>query len=165
MAYKDIIAILCPDVDPIETGYLWAKFTVGAIKDCDYVYYCANDEIAGQLLVNQIKPYLTLGKGYFVIFPISDTVDINSSNTPILATLSITHFGNVEHFKSESIARTRVTELLGLYRQTQNKVISSIRINNSTFREWSEDNSYLQQYTAVATVKAILPYSLAPDCL
>lgn len=164
MTYNDIIALLCPTTKPVEEGYLWAKFLVTAVPECKFVYYCANDEIAAELLVNQIKPSLTPGTGYFVVFPISDTVEINGGNSALSPTFSVTHFGWYDNYKSEAIARTHVTQLLAYYRTAQQRYISSIRINNSNFSKWDDSNSTVQQYTTVVTVKAVEPYALSREC-
>lgn len=166
MTYKDIITLLCPAQTPEDEGYLWAKFNIkGVIPDCREVYYCANDETAAQLLVNQIKPTIVPNTGYFVVFPISDTVDIGGSRTDMQTSFSVTHFGWYDNYQSEAIARTHVTQLMTWYRSTQQRYISNIRINNTSFHQWSDDNSDLQQYTTVVSVKAVTPYTLAPNCI
>ncbi len=164
MNYNDIITLLCPAGTPVEEGYLWAKFEVGAVPECRFVYYCANEEIAAELLVNQIKPTLVRNTGYFVVFPISDTVEIDGTHSALSPTFSVTHFGWYDGYKSEAIARTHVTQLLEYYRAVQQRYISSIRINNTNFSKWDDSNSVVQQYTTVVTVRAVEPYALARDC-
>jgi hypothetical protein len=164
MTYNDIITLLCPSGVPVEEGYLWAKFEVTAVPGCRYVFYCANASIAAQLLVNQIKPTIKPGEGYFAVFPVSDAVDINGTESVISASFTVTHFGWYDNYQSEAIARTHVTKLLEYYRAAQQRYISSIRVNNTTFSEWADDNSVIQQYTSVVTVRAVEPYALASDC-
>lgn len=164
MTYNDITTLLCPEGKPVEEGYLWAKFLVTAVPECMSVYYCANASVAAELLVNQIKPTLTKHSGYFVIFPISDTVEINGTRSVLTPMFSVTHFGWYDGYKSEAIARTHVTQLLEYYRAEQQRYISGIRINNSNFSEWADDNSVIQQYTTVVTIKAVEPYALARNC-
>lgn len=164
MNYNDIVTLMCPSGIPVEEGYLWAKFEVPQIPECKYVYYCANDEIAAELLVNQIKPTLIQHTGYFVVFPISDTIDINGADLGLTLTFSIIHFGWYDNYKSEAIARTHTSQLLEYYRSSQQRYISNIRVNNTNFSSWADDNSVIQQYTAVVTVKAIEPYALSHNC-
>ena len=145
MDYTNIMALLCPSTRPVEVGYLWAKFAVldrecsPIIPGCKFVYYCANQFIAAELLTNQIKPTLVRDQSYFVIYL-------------------------YENHLSQAVARTRTTQLLEYFRMTQQRYISSIRINNTTFNEWADDNSVLQQYTSVVTVRAVEPFGLAPNC-
>lgn len=161
---NEIIALLCPDVEPAERGLLWAKFQVNRIPGCQWVYYCTDAEIAAELLVNQIKPFIHSGEGYFCVFPNTDMVDIMGDSTPLQTSFTIVHFGWYSSYLSEAIARTHVSQLLALYRESQNQYISAVRINNTNFSKWSDDNSVLEQYTANITVTAVTPYVLAPEC-
>lgn len=170
MDYTNIMALLCPSTRPVEVGYLWAKFEVldrecsPVIPGCKFVYYCANQFIAAELLTNQIKPTLVRDQSYFVIYPITDTVDIGGNKSVDNTTFAVVHFGLHETHLSQAVARTRTTQLLEYFRMTQQRYISSIRINNTTFNEWADDNSVLQQYTSVVTVRAVEPFGLAPNC-
>lgn len=170
MDYTNIMALLCPSTQPVEVGYLWAKFEVlnqecsPIIPGCKFVYYCANQVIAAELLTNQIKPTLVRDQSYFVIYPITDTVDIGGNKSVDNTTFAVVHFGLHETHLSQAVARTRTTQLLEYFRMTQQRYISSIRINNTTFNEWADDNSVLQQYTSVVTVRAVEPFGLAPNC-
>lgn len=170
MDYTNIMALLCPSTRPVEVGYLWAKFEVlnqecsPIIPGCKFVYYCASQFIAAELLTNQIKPTLVRDQSYFVIYPITDTVDIGGNKSVDNTTFAVVHFGLHETHLSQAVARTRTTQLLEYFRMTQQRYISSIRINNTTFNEWADDNSVLQQYTSVVTVRAVEPFGLAPNC-
>lgn len=172
MSYSDIVTLLCPESEPIESSYLWSKFAVTASQDedvplidgCPFVYYCVNASIAAEILVNQIKPTITEGSGYFVVFPISDTVEVAGTRSVINATFTVVHYGWYDSHKSEAIARTHVTQLMENYRTAQQQYISNIRINNTNFSEWADDNSPIQQYTAVVTVRAVEPYALSSQC-
>lgn len=165
MRYEDIIALLSPDMEPVEHSYLWAKFDItGIVPECSTLYYCVNDEIATELLVNQIKPTLVKHTGYFVIFPVSDVVEIDASMTGLSPTFAVTHFGWYDGWKSEAIARTHVTQLLEYFRNAQNKWISAIRVSNTTFNVWDDSNSVVQQYVAMTNVTATAPYALAEPC-
>lgn len=161
---NEIITILCPQAKPAEQGFLWAKFKVNGIEGCEWLYFCANGQIASERLVNQIKPLIKEGQGYFAIFPVSDSVEIGGSSTNTATSFAVVHFGCYPDYGSQAIARTHVSELLALFRETQNRYISGIRINSSSFNKWSDDNSTLQQYTAMVTVKSVTPYALAPNC-
>lgn len=164
MTAEPIITLLCPETPPVEYGNLWGKFPVNRIAGCRYLYYCANMEIAAEILVNQIQPFLGNGEGYFTIFPLSDTVDVNGADTVLQPTFSVVHYGCYRSFRAEAIARTHVTQLLEMFRESQNRYISSIRVTNTAFNKWSDDNSVVEQYTATVSVRAVTPYALAKDC-
>lgn len=165
MSYDEILALLAPSNTPEEDSYLWARFRLeGVVPGCEYVYYCVNDEIAAELLINQIKPYLEPGQCYLVVFPISDTIDVQGGETAISSTFSIVHFGWYDNYKSEAIARTHVAQYLAYIREVQNRWISGIRVGSTNFAKWSDDNSVVQQYTTIVNVTAVEPYALAADC-
>ena len=161
---NEIIALLCPDVEPAERGLLWAKFQVNRIPGCQWVYYCTDAEIAAELLVNQITPFIHPGEGYFCVFPNTDMVNSIGGRPPWQTSFTIGHLGWYGSRLSEAIARTHLSQLLALYRESQNQYISAVRINNTNSSKLSDNNIVLEQYTANITVTAFTPYVLAPEC-
>lgn len=162
--YKNIVAILMPNVAPGETGYLWAKFGINGIEGMRTLFYCANMEIAAELLVNQIKPNLNKNTGFIVIFPNTDNAQITQDNPALTTSFSIVHYGQYPYAKAQAIARTHVVQILEMFREIQNQYISGITLNSSTFDKWSDDNSVIQQYTANVTVTYVQPYQIARPC-
>lgn len=162
--YKNIVAVLMPDVEPGEVGYLWAKFGVNGLNGVQTLFYCANMEIAVELLVNQIKPNLDKNTGFIVIFPNSDNAQITSDNPMLTTSFSVVHYGQYPYAKAQSIARTHVVQILEMFRESQQRYISAITLNSSTFDKWSDDNSIVQQYTANVTVTYVQPYQIAKPC-
>lgn len=156
--FKDIVVIFMPEVEAAEEGYLWAKYGVSGIEGVNSLYFCDNQEIAQEVLVNQIKPFIQVNEGYFIIFPMSDGAQINASNTKVTTSFSVVHYGAYDTPKAQSIARSHVISLLEMFRENQNRYISSISLNNTDFQKWSDDNSVLQQYTCYVSVSYVEPY-------
>lgn len=162
--YSEIVAILMPDVVPALTGYLWAKFGISGIDGVNSLYYCDNLEIAGEVLTNQIKPFLQKNEGYFIIFPQSDRVEINATNPHIVTSFSVVHYGAYDTPKAQAIARTHTIQLLEMFWKAQRRYISDIIIGSSDFQKWSDDNSVLQQYTTYVTVNYVQGYQIGRPC-
>jgi len=164
MDYREIIVLLCPAAEPVERGQLWSKFEIDSVPGCQYVYYCANDEIAAEILVGQIKPYLHDDSGYFVIFPVSDSGKLPGTHTDLTCSFMVVHYGKYRTHEAQAIARHHITQLLEYYRDIQWRYISGIRINNTRFDSWADDGSAVEQYTASITVKAVEPFALSHEC-
>lgn len=188
MTHNDIIDIFCPDTIPTQTGYLWALFPIerSVVEGCGGVYYCASGEVADELFAGQIKSKLDPQTNCFTIHPINDMIQIGGTNlqvsasfsrnpaidivqmggtnTPLHTTFNITHYGCYDSHQSASIARVNTTLLMEFYRHTQQRYISGIIINNTSFGTLPDDNSHIQKYTATVTVSSITPYILAPNC-
>lgn len=165
MSYDEILALLAPNAEPEESEYLWARFRLDSVvPGLEHVYYCANDEIAAELLINQIKPYLEPEQCYLVVFPISNTIEIEGDRTALSSTFTVVHFGWYDNYKSEAIARTHVAQYLAYIREVQHRWISGLRVGSTNFAKWSDDNSVVQQYTTIVNVTAIEPYALAGRC-
>lgn len=162
--YKNIVALLMPDVTPAEVGYLWAKFGISGLEGVRVLFYCANMEIAAELLVNQIKPNLDKNNGFIVIFPNSDNAQITQDNPALTTSFTVVHYGQYPYAKAQAIARTHVVQVLEMFRESQQRYITGITLNSSTFDRWSDDNSTVQQYTANVTVSYVQPYQIAKPC-
>lgn len=167
------IMLLNPDREPVETGYLYALFAP-PMRDCSagvpvvdglQAYYCASNQfIASEILNNQIKPLLGPEQSYAVWYPISDYATVEGTHTLVTMTAAMVHFSHKDDYKSEAAARRHVIQLLEYFRQIHNRYITGMQIMNTDFSEWSDDNSDIQQYTAIVSISAIFPNFLSPEC-
>lgn len=161
--FNDIVTIFAPEIEPAQQGYLWAEYGVG-IEGVHSLFYCANSEIASEVVTGQIKKYIQRNEGYFVIFPISDRIEINFTNPHLNSSFSVVHYGAYDTYKAQAIARTHVTQLLEMFWEKQQRYISNIIVGSSDFQKWSDDNSVLQQYTTYVTVDYVQSYQIGRQC-
>ena len=161
---NNIVAIFLPQVKAAKEGYLWAQYGIGGIEGVHSLFYCANAEIAYEVITNQIKPFIQRDEGYFVIFHFSDRSEINTTNPHLTTSFSVIHFGAYDTPKAQAIARTHTVQLLEMFWRTQRRYISNIVLGSSDFQKWSDDNSVLQQYTSYVSVNYVQSYLIGRPC-
>lgn len=124
----------------------------------------ADVEVAGDLLIEQIKPFLSEEGQYVVVLPNGYTRSIYSDCTRCTLNFTIVIFGTNRTVDAQSVADAFVRYYCTMLRIWHNKYISEVSINSTDFSTFSNDNSETTQYTASCALTAVLPYSGIIEC-